>query len=98
MQPLPRGVVRFQWSPEIFSIVDPAKSHVEASGRDGGVVPIAFVFQNAERDFSNTEIRGPENGRTDPRSFLHRIRRPANPFPLLFVSGTTKVFIFFEPA
>jgi hypothetical protein len=78
--------------------VDTPKSHVEAPGWDGRVVSIAFVFQDAERDFPDAEIGSPENDRANARGLFHRIRCPADPVPLLSISGATEVFIVFEPA
>jgi hypothetical protein len=78
--------------------VDSAKSHIETSGRDGGVKAIAFILQDAESDFADPEIGSPEGDRPYPRRFFHGVRCKTDPFPLLFVSGHSKVFVILQSA
>lgn len=93
-----RWPIRIKRGPEVFQVVDSPKSHIESPGRNGGIVPIAFMFEDAEGGFADREIRRAEYDRANAGGLFHSLGCTADPFPLLLVSGCAKIFVVLQPS
>src|SRR6187431_2893916 len=94
----PAGPVRPPGSPKIFEVMHAAESQVKASGGHRGIVQISFFFKHAQGGFADPQVRCAKNHRPDSRRLFDRLRGPANPVPLLLISGRTKILVLLQSA